>query len=51
MMISSLDIVEEIISKLDDVAIGLWKNEKKTTKQDAKEKGLFICRITSISTH
>lgn len=27
-----------------------WK-KKKTTKQDAKEKGSFMCRIASVSTH
>lgn len=37
-MISSLDIVEEVISKLDDVAIGLWKNEKRKRQQNKMQK-------------
>lgn len=41
-MISSLDIVEEVISKLDDVTIGLWKNEKRKRQQNKMQKKRII---------
>lgn len=37
-MISSLDIVEKVIRKLDDVAIELWKNEKRERQQNKMQK-------------